>query len=330
MGRHGKAALALVALCSGLALAAHAEAQEVRFTLGTTNGPKDTSVLAMERWKEAMYEASGGALDMTIIAGGALGGDDALLQQLATNEIQVHVAGPVVVHHLLREYQCMEAEFVYQDEAHGFRVWTGPLGEEVNRKLAAEHNIRMVGIGSRGARHITANKAIRTPADLQGVKIRVTNPLREQIFAAMGALPGPLSIAELYGALRQGVFDAQENPISTIYGNRFYEVQDHINLTGHVWSYWVLSASEAFLTSLSDEHRAIFMETLKSEAIDWLNEVVPAREQELLDEMVASGHTEVVEPDVAAFREVALPVVEQFAKENCREGLLEEIATYAE
>ena len=321
---------AVVGLCAGLVLASGAPAQDVQFTLGTTNGPNDTSVLAMERWKEAMAEASGGALDMTIISGGALGGDSALLEQLATNEIQVHVAGPVVVHHLLPEYQCMEAEFVYEDEAHGFRVWTGPLGDEVNEKLVSQHNLRMVGIGSRGARHVTANKAIRTPADLQGVKIRVTNPLREEIFAAMGGLPGPLSIAELYGALRQGVFDAQENPISTIYGNRFYEVQSHVNLTGHVWSYWVVSASEEFLDSLSDEHRQIFMDTLQSEGIDWLNEVVPQREQELLDEMVASGQTEVVEPDVAAFREVAQPIVQKFGDENCREGLLEEIATYAE
>lgn len=322
-------AAGLVALATGFA-AGSGHAQEVSFTLGTTNGPNDTSVLAMERWQEAMAAASDGALDMTIVSGGALGGDGALLEQLATNEIQVHVAGPVVVHHLLREYQCMEAEFVYEDEAHGFRVWTGPLGDEVNEKLASQHNVRMVGIGSRGARHITANKPIETPEDLQGVKIRVTNPLREEIFAAMGALPGPLSIAELYGALRQGVFDAQENPISTIYGNRFYEVQSHINLTGHVWSYWVVSASEEFLNSLSDEHRQIFMDTLQSEGIAWLNEVVPQREQELLDEMVASGETEVVEPDVAAFREVAAPIVQEFAEANCREGLLEEIATYAE
>jgi TRAP-type transport system periplasmic protein len=282
--------LALFAGCvSVFGLLGAAHGQTVTFTLGTTNGPNDTSVLAMERWKDAMAEASDGALQMTIIAGGALGGDGAHLQQLSTNEIQVHVAGPVVVHHLLPEYQCLEAEFVYHDEGHGFRVWTGALGDEVNEKLVEGHNIRMVGIGSRGARHITANKAIREPADLQGVKVRVTNPLRERIFAEMGALPGPLSIAELYGALRQGVFDAQENPISTIYGNRFHEVQSHVNLTGHVWSYWVVSASEAFLDSLSDEHRQIFMDTLQSEGIDWLNEVVPQREEELLAEMKAAG-----------------------------------------
>jgi TRAP-type C4-dicarboxylate transport system substrate-binding protein len=55
---------------------------------------------------------------MQIISGGALGGDKQLLQQLGTNEIQLHVAGPVVVHHLVKEYQCLEAEFVYKDGEH--------------------------------------------------------------------------------------------------------------------------------------------------------------------------------------------------------------------
>ncbi|MFA5026557.1 MAG: TRAP transporter substrate-binding protein [Candidatus Methylomirabilota bacterium] len=301
------------------------EAAKVQFTLGTTNGAKDTSVLAMERWKEAMAKASGGELEMKIISGGALGSDKAHLEQLSTNEIQVHVAGPVVVHNLVREYQCLEAEFVFDDEAHGFRVWNGPLGQEVNRKLVEQFKIRMVGIGSRGARHLTANKPIREPADMKGVKIRVTNKLREEIFKAMGALPGPLAVSELYGALRQGVFDAQENPISTIYGNRFYEAQKFINLTGHVWSYWVVSASETFLRSLGESHRKIFLDTLKSEGIDYLNQVVPKREKELLDTMAASGKTQVISVNVKAFQQIAGPIVKEYAAKSCRPGLLEDI-----
>jgi TRAP-type C4-dicarboxylate transport system substrate-binding protein len=187
----------------------------------------------------------------------------------------------------------------------------------------------MVGIGSRGARHITANKPIAEPDDLKGVKIRVTNKLREQVFAAMGALPGPLSIAELYGALRQGVYDAQENPISTIYGNRFYEVQKTINLTGHVWSYWVVSASETFLNSLSAAQRKLFMDTLQSEGIAWLNKEVPTREARLMKEMEASGKTKAVKANVAAFQKVAAPIVRKFAAENCRPGLLDDIAKHA-
>jgi tripartite ATP-independent transporter DctP family solute receptor len=281
----------------------------------------------MVRWQKAMKSASNGELDMDFIPGGALGGDKQLLQQLSANEIQLHVAGPVIVHHLLKEYQCMEAEFVYKDEAHGFRVWNGPLRDELNKKLEKQYNISIIGVGSRGARNVTSNVPIRKPEDMKGVKIRITNKLRQSVFKAYGALPAPLSIKELYGALRQGVFEAQENPISTIYGNKFYEVQKYINLTGHVWSYWIISANKSFMDSLSQKHKSIFMSTLKKE-IEWLNNKVKTETDKLLKEMESTG-VKVTQPDVAAFKKIADPIVNSYAGEKCRAGILDEISNYA-
>lgn len=314
------AALAVFSLCAS----GGAQADTVKFTFASTNGPKDFSSLAVERWKKALSERSNGEIELEYIPGGALGGDQQLLQQLGTNEIQMHVAGPVVVHRLLKPYQCMEAEFVYEDAEHGYKVWTGELGKEVSKKLEDEYGITIAGVGLRGARHLTSNKPVKTPDDLEGVKIRVTNPLRTEIFSAYGALPGPLSISEVYGALRQGVFDAQENPIPTIWGNKFYEVQSHINLTGHVLSYYIFSANKSFVDGLSEEHRKIFNETL-AEATEWLNEKVRSDTEELLTKMKAEGVT-VIEPDVAKFREIAAPIVQKYADENCRPGILEDIA----
>lgn len=318
----------LGATALGMSLAGPLLAQSVTFTFATTNGLGDFSSQAVERWQAALAERSGGEIEMVFVPGGALGDDQQLLQQLATNEIQVHVAGPVVVHNLLQEYQCMEAEFVYDDEDHGYRVWTGDLGQELSDRLEQDYGITIVGVGLRGARQLTANRPIREPSDLEGVKVRVTNPLRSEIFAAYGALPGPLPVSELYGALRQGVFDAEENPIPTIWGNKFYEVQSTINLTGHVISYYVFSANQSFYEGLSDEHRAIFDETL-DEAIGWLNDKVREDTNTLLAQMQAEG-IEVIEPDVAAFREIALPIVQTFAEENCRPGILDDIAAQSQ
>lgn len=304
-----------------------AAAKTVKFTLGTTNGPKDLSSLAMVRWQKAMKEQSNGELQMDFIPGGALGGDKALLQQLSSNEIQIHVAGPVIVHHLLPKYQCMEAEYVFKDEAQGFRVWTGPLGDEVNAKLEKQYNIKMIAVGSRGARDVTSNKPIREPKDLDGVKIRITNPLRAKVFEAYGALPTPMSINEVYGGLQQGVIDAEENPITTIWGNKFYEVQKYIDLTRHVWSYWIVSANTHFLNGLSAKHRKIFDRTLH-QAIQWLNDSNASMKQELLKKMESAG-VKVIEPDVAAFRRIAAPIVRKFAANKCRPGLLDDIAKYA-
>lgn len=312
------------ALGAALAIASEVGAEEVTFTFATTNGADDFSSQAVTRWQKAMLDASGGELNMTFVTGGALGSDQQLLQQLATNEIQLHVAGPVIVHELLPEYQCMEAEYVYDDADHGYRVWTGELGKELSKALEDQYGITIAAVGHRGARELTANKPIREPSDLEGVKVRVTNPLRSEIFAAYGALPGPLPVSELYGALRQGVFDAEENPIPTIWGNKFYEVQKTINLTDHVISYNVITANKEFVDGLSPEHRKIFDETL-AEAVTWLNDKVKNDSVTLLDQMKAQG-TEIVESDVAAFREIALPIVKTFAEKNCRAGILDEIA----
>ena len=304
-------------------------AKTVKFTFGLTGGPKSFETITVHRWQKAMKEASKGELDMNVVAGGALGGDKQLLQQLSANEIQLHVAGPVVVHHLAKEYQCMEAEFVYKDEAHGFRIWNGPLRYELNKKLEKEYNISIVGVGLRGSRNVTSNVPIRKPEDMKGIKMRVTNKLRQSVFKEIGALPAPLSFKELYGALRQGVFESQENPITTIYGSKFYEVQKYINLTAHVYSYWIFSVNKTFLDSLSPEHRKIFDKTLKDET-EWLNNISRTGTQDLLKKMEATGKVKVIKPDVAAFKKIADPVVKKYAEEKCRPGILEDIAKYAQ
>lgn len=299
------------------------QAQNVRFTFATTNGASDFSSQAILRWRDALRERSAGQIQMNFLPGGSLGGDQQLLQQLATNEIQMHVAGPVVVHSLLQQYQCLEGEFVYDNEAHALKVWRGALGQEVTHELEKRYGITIVAIGARGARHLTTNKPVRVPSDMSGIKVRVTNPLRGQVFQAMGALPGTLSVAELYGGLRAGVFDAQENPIPTIWGNKFFEVQRYLVLTGHVQSFNVLTANKRFIDGLSARHRAIFDETL-ADAMRWLDEKVAGETDDLVARMKSAG-VQVIEPDVAAFRAVAKPVVENFAATNCRPGLLADI-----
>lgn len=312
-------ATGLVALSGSGAFAA-----KVKFTLATSNAAKEHSAVAMQRWADAMRAATKGDLDMQVLAGGSLGGDNQLLQQLKTNEIQLNIAGPVVIHNFLREYQCMEAEYVYDGGEHGLKVWNGALGKEVNDFLVKNHGVRIVGVAHRGARQLTSNKPIRVPEDMKGVKVRVTNPLREAVFKAAGALPGPLPVSELYGALRSGVYESQENPITTIYGSKYFEVQKYVNLTAHVWSYLVTAVNENFYQSLSADHRKVFTETYR-DADAWLNKAVLESERELLDKMKAQG-TEIVQPDVAAFQKLAAPIVHEFAQKNCRVGILADIA----
>ncbi len=322
----------LMVICLGLMLLIPAEstAKTIKFTIAGTLPAGDMGMMANKRWAEAMARESGGVLQMDLMPGGVLGGDKQLLEQLSLNQIQVHMAGPVIVHHLLKEYQCLEAEYVYEDEAHGRRVWDGPIGEEVNQALLKKYNIRLVGMASRGSRNLTCNKKVVTPSDMQGIKIRVTNPLRVQVFKAYGALPGPMAFPELYGALKTGVYEAQENPITTIFASKFYEVQKFIVLTAHIWSYYTYTANNDFFKSLSPKHQKIFMDTWRKYARDPLDKEVPRKIDELLTKMEKEhGVTVIRNPDLRAFMEKARPIVIKFAAKNCRPNILDDVAKFA-
>ncbi len=309
----------------GLAAAHAAEARPV--TVATVYGARDISTQAMERWNDLLSKATEGRLSVNVIPGGTLGGDRELLQQLSSGEIDVDLSSPVVMQHVAPQYQCLEAEYIYESEDQGFRVWRGDIGKAASDAIKAKYGIEIAAVGRRGGREITANKPIRVPSDLQGLKFRVTNDLRAKVFAAYGAQPAPLPLSELYGALRQGVFDGQENPLSTIYSLRFHEVQKYINMTNHVWTYNLVLVNSKFYQGLGKD-RAAFDATLK-QAMDWLYDAIAKENDRIHAAIEKSGTAQFIEPDVAAFRKQARPVLAAYAEANCQAGLLDAVDKYA-
>lgn len=300
---------------------ATAEARTV--TVATVYGARDVSTQAMEKWGELLAKRTDGRLTVNIIPGGTLGGDRELLQQLSSGEIDVDLSSPVVMQYVAPAYQCLEAEYIYENEDQGFKVWRGAIGKEASDAMKGQYGIEIAAVGRRGGRVVTANKKIEKPEDLTGLKFRVTNDLRSQVFAAFGAQPAPLPLSELYGALRQGVFDGQENPLSTIYSLRFHEVQPYISLTYHVWTYNLVLVNSRFYEGLGEDRKA-FDETL-AESLEWLYKAVEADDARVIAEIKKSGKTEIVEPDVAAFRAKARPVLKAYADKNCKPGLIDQV-----
>lgn len=157
-----------------------------------------------------------------------------------------------------------------------------------------------------GERHVTSNKPINTPADMQGLKIRVPNAPTYIIFPeAVGANPTPIAFAETYLALQQGVVDAQENPLPTIKAKAFHEVQDYINLTGHITDSLITIAGGPLWDRLSDEDKQIFREVY-NEAGANITRDIQRQEQELVSWFEEQGNT-VNQVDRAPFRAAVVP-----------------------
>jgi tripartite ATP-independent transporter DctP family solute receptor len=116
-----------------------------------------------------------------------------------------------------------------------------------------------------GFRHITNSKvAIKTPEDIKGLKIRtMENKVHMEAFKAMGALPTPMAMPELFTALQTGTVDGQENPIPVILANKLYTVQKNLTLTGHVYSPALLITSTELWNKLSDADKTAFKEAAK-------------------------------------------------------------------
>ena len=138
----------------------------------------------------------------------------------------------------------------------------GPLMREINEKAAPISNIYALDMGWwYGERHVTTkNKKVDHPDDLKGLKIRTMDtPLAKTAFNRFGAVPVPMSLAELYNAMQMGVVDGQENPLNTINVGKYYEVQKHLSLTGHMVMNLMMVCNYQWFQGLSPEVKDLFL-----------------------------------------------------------------------
>jgi len=151
-----------------------------------------------------------------------------------------------------------------------------------------------------GTRHTSSNRAIAKCADMKGLKMRVPDvPAYLAMPKACGANTTPIAFAEVYLALQNGTVEAQEIPLTTIEAKKFYEVQKHIVLTGHIVDHLNTVISGKVWKSLSDADKKIFTDVTQEAAAKSTADIIK-REGELVDEFKKMGVT-VTQIDRAEF-----------------------------
>ncbi|MBZ9668497.1 TRAP transporter substrate-binding protein [Mesorhizobium sp. ES1-3] len=178
------------------------------------------------------------------------------------------------------------------------------IGGSVGQKIAAEieDKTKLVPLTwfARGPRELTANKAIRTPDELAGLKLRVPNvPLFVSFWQALGAKPTPMAFSEVFTSLQSHVVDAQENPLALIQSASFFEVQKYLNKTDHVLSWIYLVGGSRKLGKLPDEQQKAIREAA-AVAQEFERKLFLADEARIADELKAKG-MEFIDVDKQAF-----------------------------
>jgi len=184
------------------------------------------------------------------------------------------------------------APFVFRDYAHWSKFSTSKLFDELaDGYQKASSGSKVVAITYYGERHTTANKALNKPGDMKNLKIRVPDaPLYTLFPRAVGANPTPIAFAEVYLALQNKTVDAQENPLPTIEAKKFYEVQTHINLTGHITDALLTIIGGPLWAKLSDADKKTFTAVYREAAARATAEIIES-EKKLTTGFATRGKT---------------------------------------
>ena len=180
---------------------------------------------------------------------------------------------------------------------------------------AETKGLKVIAVWENGYRHITNSKRpINTPADLQGIKLRVPEgKWRVKMFQAYGANPSPMKFSEVFTALQTGVMDGQENPFTQIYSAKFQEVQKFLSLTGHVYTPAYVTVGAKKWASLPADVRST-LEAVAKETQSYVYAEAEKGDSELLGKLKSAG-MQVNTPNKDAFIAASKPVYEEFAKE---------------
>jgi TRAP-type transport system periplasmic protein len=306
------AAAALAGMTAGMT--GVASAQEV-IEVGHSTTIDSHYGMGMTRFGEVLEELSGGQMTLLQHPAAALGGERELIEavQIGTLDMVISSSGPLP--NFVPETQVLDLPFLFRDYDHARGVLDGELGQELLAKVD-EAGFKALAWTENGFRHITnSQRPVKTPADLDGMKIRtMENPIHMTAFEALGAAPTPMSFAELFTALQQGVVDAQENPIVVISVSKFSEVQDHLTLSGHLYSPAIIIMSQSRWDSLSEEQRGWVMEAAKA-SVEVTRNRVTELEETGVDQLREAGMEVVTEIDREAFEAAVQPAYEQYTSQ---------------
>ena len=222
--------------------------------------------VGLQKLTPILEKNSGGAIKLQVFCCAQLGSERELAEGTRLGTIHMtSVAGEGALPAWVPELQVFGLPFLIRDREHAYKILDGPIGKELEAKLATQGFVTL-GWWELGFRNMTTkNKPIHNPADLQGLKMRVQEAkVWLGLMRALGAIPTPIPFGELYNALQQGVVDGQENPIVTIVSMKFYEVQKQVGLTEHTYTALPVMASKKWWDTLKPEQQKIIADSVKA------------------------------------------------------------------
>ena len=285
---------------------AHAQTAKARIAVIYKEGQPTAQM--WNRFGELVKERTGGKVELQIFPGGQLGGEREVAEGMRLGSIQGADSTLAALSSWVPEGQVFDMPFVFRDLTHVEAVTNGPIGQQY-KPLYRAQNFELLSYITYGARSIVSRVPMRTPADVQGKKMRVLqSPLHIAIWKTLGANPTAIPITETYSALSTGVVDFMDMTKDGFESLKLFEVAPWFVETGHIWSVGGIVFAKAFWQRLTPEQRSI-MQTTADEMASYFNRLQQAEVEKALERTVAKG-VKVIKVDQAPWRAAMQPVWE--------------------
>ena len=290
------------------ALGAQAEPILIKFshiTADTT--PKGQGALMFQK---LVAERLPGQVEVQVYSNSSLYGDGKEMEALLMNQVQMLAPAPSKLEQYTKQLQLFDLMFLFDDMAAAQRFQQSEQGRSMLRSME-DKGITGLAYWLNGMRQFTANKPLREPADARGLKFRVMpSDLQAAQYSALRAVPRKMSFAEIYQGLQTGVVNAQDNPWSNIFSQKYHEVQKYMVESNHAIGNYLLITNTSFWNSLPAPVRTE-LEAIIEEVTAEVNRQAEGLNRQAREAIVQAGTSELIEltdEERRQWREALMPV----------------------
>ena len=305
-----KALLGSVALA--LALSAGTAAAEVVTKMSGIQPVDHPSSFAEKFFSEQVAILTNGAIKVENYHNAQLGDAVANVQSLRNGTIGFTVVSASNLNQVVPAMDMLSLPFIFKNEAHFWWYLAQPEAENFVKALE-EKGVKKIAYIDSGSRNLFTQKAVRSPADMKGQKIRVmASPVMVKTMEALGATGVPVAWAELYTALQTGVVDGAENNHPSVVAKKFYEVSKYYTLDEHMRIPDLLVVSTKFFDSLNAQQKAAVMQAGQLTQAYMRGAWKISETKDLAD--LKAKFTQIIEPNKQPFMDAVKPLVLSEAK----------------
>jgi tripartite ATP-independent transporter DctP family solute receptor len=215
------------------------------------------------KFKEEIEKNSGGRITVSIFPNQQLGGDREYSESVQMGDLTAGSPSSTPIAAFVKELFVLDIPFLFTDRDSTYAILDGEPGKALNKSMEAA-GFKNLGYFENGFRNFSNSRnAVHKADDIKGLKLRtMENPIHMEFWRLAGANPTPMAYGELFTALQQKTVDAQENPFELIYTSKFYEVQNYISETQHIYTPYLILFNLAWWNNQSAQDQTLIQNAI--------------------------------------------------------------------